>query len=173
MLQHRPQTDRIVLAWSGDPAFDVKRFEVKGKWTKESQKAWADAWRQASETLDYAPITKAGEVPTYFHFRPLSEMARRHILERYLGSIGAVAWPTVIRLCLIAVVGGWPDDAPTLKQDTRRTDPKLPELDPLLDVEVVEVLAELGQFVHGTRPLESLIDELGRGVANRGSPQGK
>ncbi len=172
MLTHRPQTDRITLAWSGDPAFDVKRYEVKGKWTKESRTRWADAWRIAVETLDFAPLAKAGERPTYFHFRPLPEEARRHLVERYFGTIGLVGTMAVIRLCLIGV-DDWPAEAPKLSPESRRVDPKLPELDPLLDPEVVQFLADLGRAAQGTRPLAPLIDELGDEVMKRGSPQGK
>jgi hypothetical protein len=166
---YRPQTERLVLAWSGDPAFNVAKFEVKGKWTEKSAAAWSAAFRVATETLDYTPLLKPGETPTLFHFLPMAFMQRQRLLDRYSLSLGNVADAMIWRMCLLDVEG-WPEGAPSLVE--RAVDAQAPELGNVLAEEIVEVVASFGTLVHGTRPLLPIVKELAGIVVNRGSPLG-
>lgn len=161
-FQHRPQTDSIRLAWSGDPAFEPERFVIaEGKDAgKPDPAAWREAWRVAVETLDFAPLCKPGQTPTYLSFRPLADMTRRRLLERYHDTLGQLAWAAVVRATLVSI-DGWPKDAPPLQPVT---DPALAELGPILTEEVINFL---GAIAPGA------VNELAQAVIARGSPQGK
>lgn len=71
MLLGRTLSDQFSLVWARDPALDVDRLDAEH--AEDSTKPnFADAYKRACETQDWAPLLKAGEKATVFRFRLLT-----------------------------------------------------------------------------------------------------
>lgn len=126
----RPLTSGFALAYAYDPAFDSE------------QAGYGEAYRRCLETLDFAPITKPGQSPTLFHFRPL---AMHEVREIYAMAPGLAAW-VAFRLSLTAVTDGGPELAKLEKTVDSRV-AGLGKMLSLKQTEMIEMIsAELGRI---------------------------
>ena len=62
-ISMRPLTDSFSLVWRHDPAIDREKFATEEEFDK--------AYQTAVDTLDFAPLLKEGEAPTWFKFKPI------------------------------------------------------------------------------------------------------
>lgn len=154
MLRARPLTDSFSLPWRWDPALDSERFETP----EEYQTAYATA----CETLDFSSITKPGDTPSLFVFRPLKGSQMRCLLEESSGQIGPSVCALAFRLTLVRVDNFEMPDG--LKLD-RATAADHPELGPMIKPAVVDYFDALA--VAAGRDFGSIVTELGGRVMER------
>ena len=141
----RPLTDSMALAYSHDPAFDRD--------SHADEDAYLGAFRSATERLDYSGIVKAGEQPTLFHFRPLTDAETRRI--RGLGDISdAQLAALVVRMTLDRVENGG-----ELGKIERKVDNEYPGFGKLVIIPYMDVLG--GISVQLGRPQGEITNQLG------------
>ncbi len=139
----RPLTDSMALAYANDPAFDRGDDEEK----------YVEAFRAATERLDYSSLTKSGEQPTLFHFRPLTDAEVRRI--RGMGDLSDVQLAAlVVRMCLERVENGG-----ELGKIDRKKDPEYPRFGDLVTPKYMEILAHISVALG--RPQGEITNQLG------------
>lgn len=158
----RPLTDSMALVYSFDPGLDRPPpvgDDLKGEAREAAEKAlneFLNAFRVASERLDFSPIMKSGETLTMFHFRPLSDAEIRRVRALPLSNEQLAA--LTVRLCLERVENG----GDLLSKIERKSDPEFPGLGKLATAAYMEVLGALSTALD--RPRGDLTNELGAAV---------
>jgi hypothetical protein len=152
MITKLPLSDGFALAWEYDPAFDRK--ESGG----EVDPDFAHAYRTAIETLDWSAMCQPGKAPTLFHFRPLTGMPLRRLLDMDAGNMAKSS--LAFRMALSRIENG--EGLPEVK---RAVDPHYPELGPMASVELAELLDSLPVAIGA--PFGHLINSLGGVAFNR------
>lgn len=146
----RPLTDSIRLVYSHDPALDTSRPDYDA------------VYDRCVTRLDFSPIIKAGEQPTWFVFQPLSISQVRRILD--------VSSPTrhfwlAFRMSLRRIEGS------DVEVD-RGVDQDYAKLGELVKVDLMDALEEVPKGL-GRPPFE-LVNDMGAAVLARAmGPLGK
>lgn len=147
IANQRPLTESFALAYAYDPAFDTDRPD------------YADEYRRCVATLDFSSITKPGQVPTWFHFRPITDREFRTIFS-YSGLGLRYPW-LVCRLALIKI-----EDGADIKIE-RSVDGEYRELGKLVNVSLMDKLGALSMVLG--RDAGELINDFGAEVVRRSS----
>jgi hypothetical protein len=146
VLTRLPLSDSFALAWEHDPAFD------------RTSDTFAHDYEVACETLDWAKLCHSGKQPTLFHFRPLSGMPTRRLIDADIGHMERVA--LAFRMALTRVENG--EGLPDLK---RAVDSQHAELGPMANLELVDYLDALPVAVGA--PFGHIVTSLGGMAINR------
>lgn len=121
-LSTRPLTDSFALAWERDDAFDTER------------ESFVNDYLVALETLDWAKLCKPGELPTLFHFRPLSSAQLRAIADAAGGRLATVT-ALAFRAALVRV-----ENCDAMPKLVRRIESSYSAVGPLVQQEIVDLL---------------------------------
>jgi hypothetical protein len=165
----RPLTQRFKIVPRFDPALDRERYDEDSEvvaWKalpdEEREKTpepmtFERAYGIALERLDFQPLLKAGEAPTYLVFRPIDNKTMRRLIDLYGSNFGAEGLALILRIALIGIEN-WPD-SPNLD---REKDSKWGDLVPYKVIAALdEVAASLGA------PFGALTSELAQHVVVR------
>jgi hypothetical protein len=149
-----PLSESFALAWEYDPAFDRDAKDEDGNSTFEHD------YRTACETLNWAKLCRPGQVPTLFHFRPLSGMPWRRLLDHEGGLQEKVA--LTFRLALVSM-----ENAEGLPEVKRATDLEYPGLGKMASSKLMDALDEMP--IRASAPTGHLVSSLGDLVFRRSS----
>lgn len=139
----RPLTDSMALAYAYDPSFERGDNEEK----------YLEAFRSATERLDYSALVKSGDQPTLFHMRPLTDAETRRI--RGLGTLSdAELAALVVRMTLERVENGG-----DLAKVERKADPAFQGFGKLVTESYMNLLGQIS--VAMGRPQGEITNQLG------------
>lgn len=161
----RPITNEFALVYEYDDAVERPSFaDLDGEALVAAQRAWAERWNRAVETLQFDELFRPGAQPTRFVFRPLSADDLYRIQEiADSGRKAAAAARVAFRLALRRVENG----GDLLADLKRERDQEYPQFRALLSRSQTEICDFIP--VHVGQLFGHLVNELGSAAFLRSS----